>query len=148
MHTFLLPLLQTSRAVHLWDVLFGNPGRISPQMFDNIKMEVFFAGALLALLCLGIAILISNGIEYEKGDRPTDPKKRRIAFYVLGLVAIILLFAISSFSVTSLKGRQAEEFQQVMLISIVVNALIYFVLGFALSKMFSSRKIGTWFPSK
>jgi hypothetical protein len=111
-------------------------------------MEVYIGGAIIALLCLGIAILISNSIAYEAGTKPKDARKRRIAFYVMGIIAMILLFAISSFSVTSLRGRQADEFQTVLLISVVVNALVYFVLGFLLSKIFSSSKLGTWFPSK
>lgn len=146
MHTI---LLQTSRrSVHLWDVLFGDPGRITSSAFENIKTEVFIAGALLALLCLAIAWLISNSIAYEAGKNPRDPFKRRLAFIIIGVVAIVLLFAMSSFSVTNLRGRQMEEFQQVMLISIAINALIYFLLGFALSKMMPRSKFGTIFPSK
>ena len=67
---------------------------------------------------------------------------------ITGIFAVITLFAISSFSVSSLRGTQLDEFRQVMLYSVIVNALIYFVLGFALSKIFSKSKIGTWFPSK
>ncbi len=142
-------LLQASRkTVHLWDVLFGNPGRISRSAFETIKTEVFVAGALLALLCLLIAWLISNSIPYEAGKNPRDPFKRRMTFIIIGVVAIILLFAMSSFSVSNLKGRQMEEFRQVMMYSIVINALIYFVLGFAFSKIFSKSKFGTIFPSK
>lgn len=141
-------LLQASRSVHLWDFIFGNPGRISQQAFQNIKMEAYIAGAILSLLFLGIAVLISNSIAFEPGTRPRDPRKRRMVFFITGAIAIIFLFAISSFTVTSLRGRQADEFQQVMLLSVVLNALIYFVLGFVLSKVFSASKIGTWFPSK
>lgn len=142
-------LLQASRkSVHLWDVLFGNPGRISARAFDAIKTEVFIAGALLALLCLLIAWLIANSIAYEAGKNPRDPFKRRMAFIIIGVIAVILLFAMSSFSVTNLKGRQMEEFRTVMMYSIVINALIYFVGGFVLSKFLSKSKFGTIFPSK
>lgn len=141
-------VLQASRSIHLWDVLFGNPGQISRTAFDAIKTEAFIAGALLALVCLGIAILIAVAIPYESGRNPSDPRKRRIAFIITGLVAVIALFAISTFSVTSLKGTQAEQFRNTMLISVAINALLYFVGGFALSKIFSKAKIGTWFPSK
>lgn len=141
-------LLQARRSIHLWDVLFGNPGQINSQAFDAIKTEAFIAGALLALIFLGLAILFSQAIAYESGRNPRDPRKRRIVFIVTGLVAVIALFAISSFSVTSLRGTQAKEFQTTMLISVGINALIYFVGGFALSKAFAKSKIGTWFPSK
>ncbi|RMG67011.1 MAG: hypothetical protein D6722_13955 [Bacteroidetes bacterium] len=141
-------VLQASRTLHLWDVLFGNPGRISKTDFDAIKTEAFIAGALLALICLGIAVLISQAIAYESGRNPRDPRKRRLVFIITGLIAVVALFAISSFSVTSLRGTQAEQFRTTMLISVAINALIYFVGGFALSKIFSKSKIGTWFPSK
>lgn len=141
-------LLQARRSVHLWDVLFGNPGRIPKSTFEVIKTEAFIAGAIISLVALGLAMLISSAISYEPGANPKDPRKRRIVFIVTGIIAVIALFAISSFTVTSLKGKQLEEFQQVMLISVIVNALIYFVLGFAVSKIFSRSKIGTWFPSK
>ncbi|RMG26505.1 MAG: hypothetical protein D6730_09005 [Bacteroidetes bacterium] len=142
-------LLQASRkSIHLWDVLFGDPGRIPRSAFETIKTEVFIAGALLAVLCLGIAWLIANSIPYEAGKNPRDPFKRRMAFIIVGVVAIVLLFAMSSFSVTNLRGRQMEEFRQVMMYSIIINALIYFIVGFALSKLLPRSKFGTIFPSK
>ena len=142
-------LLQASRnSIHLWDVLFGNPGRIPREAFEAIKTEVFIFGGLLALLCLLIAWLISNAIPYEEGKNPKDALKRRIVFAVIGVIAIITLFAMSSFSVTNLRGRQLEELRQVMLYAVLINALLYFLLGFALSKLRPRSKFGTIFPSK
>ncbi|GAB4402356.1 MAG: hypothetical protein OHK0039_00260 [Bacteroidia bacterium] len=141
-------ILQARRAVHLWDVLFGDPGRIQSSTFDSIKNEAFIAGALLALVALGLAILISSLIAYEPGKNPKDPRKRLIVFIIIGLVTVVALFAISTFTPTVLKGTQLSEFRQTMYISVVINALLYFVLGFALSKMLPKTKIGTWFPSK
>ena len=40
------------KTVHLWDILFGKPGRIQSSNFEMIKTEVFIFGALLALICL------------------------------------------------------------------------------------------------
>ena len=144
MHSILLQV----KTPHLWDLLFGDPGRITRRAFENILTEVYIAGAIIAIFFLLFAIFISNSINYETGVAPKDPQKRRIVFYVLGILAIITLFAISTFSVTELSKMQEEQFKRTSFIAIGINALIYFVGGFALSKIFSNKKLGSWFPSR
>ena len=74
-----------SRSYHLWDLLFGDPGRITRGNFEAILIEVYIAGAAIAILFLLLAILFSNSIAFEPGVNPKDPRKRRITFYVLGV---------------------------------------------------------------
>ncbi|MCP3932203.1 MAG: hypothetical protein GY705_24290 [Bacteroidetes bacterium] len=141
-------ILLQAKTPHLWDLLFGDPGRISRKAFEAILVEVYIAGAIIAVLFLLLAILVSNAISYDTQSPPRDPRKRRIAFWVFGIITIILLFFIGTFSVTEMSKLQAEQFQKTTYIAIGINALIYFVGGFILSKLFPRSKIGTWFPSR
>ena len=61
---------------------------------------------------------------------PETPGKEELLSSLIGIIAILGLFFISSFSVTNLKGRQMEEMRQVMLYAVLVNALTLFHIGF------------------
>ncbi|MDX2246888.1 MAG: hypothetical protein SF052_08950 [Bacteroidia bacterium] len=141
-------LLQTSRVIHLWDLIFDNPANVTPKMVDNLKLEVYFSGVLFAILFLGIAMLIAFLIPHEPGKNPTDPGKRRIGLLFMGILVVVLMFVISLLITSDLTGKKAAELQQAALISVAISGILYFVLAFVMSKVFRKTKLGTWFPSK
>ena len=134
--------------VHLWDLIFGDPGSVSPRMLDNLKMEAYIGGIVVAVVMLGIAALIAFQIPYEPGKNPRDPRKRRVWMIVLGVITLILLFIISILATNELTGRKADELQQATLIAVGISTVLYFALAFVLSKVFRRTKLGTWFPAK
>lgn len=141
-------LLQTTRVIHLWDLIFDNPGNVSATMLDNLKMEAYFTGILFSIVFLGIAMLIAFLIPHEPGKNPQDPRKRRIWLLVMGILLVILMFVISMLITSDLSGKKAAELQQAALISVVISGVLYFLMSFGLSKAFRKTKLGTWFPSK
>ncbi|MEZ4826407.1 MAG: hypothetical protein R3C61_08950 [Bacteroidia bacterium] len=141
-------LLQTSRVIHLWDLIFDNPGTVSATMLDNLKMEAYLTGIVFSIVFLGIAMLIGFLIPHEPGKNPTDPRKRRIWLLVMGVLLVILMFVISMLITSDLTGKKAAELQQAALISVAISGVLYTLMAFGLSKAFRKTKLGTWFPSK
>lgn len=141
-------LLQITRAVHLWDLITGDAGKISRTALDNLKLEAYMGGAIIALVFLAIAILIAFMVPYEPGKNPRDPQKRRMWMIIMGVLVLVGLFVVSLLATRTLSGRQADIIQQASLISVAVNTILYFVLAFVLSKIARKTKLGTWFPSK
>lgn len=117
----------------------------------TLKTETFIAGVILAILFLLITwAVVTFFIAYEGGKDDRSGGKRRIVFYIVGFVNIVLLFAINTFHVSKAvtKVSLQKDFTTTNIIAIIICALVYFVGGFALSKVFKSAKIGTLFPSR
>jgi len=133
----------------LFRIIGGERVPITSGNWQQLQLEVFVFGAIIAVVFLLIAWLISNSIAFEEGKDAKDARKRRVAFIILGVIAIILLFFINSFVVTeNLKGAQEKRFVQVNVIGIIIDALVYFVGGFITSKIFKNTKWGTIFPTR
>lgn len=133
----------------LYDLFTGKNIKITARNFDALQTEAFIFGAIIAIVFLLIMWLVSAMIPYEGGSNPQDAKKRRIAYVVIGIIAIIALFMINTFHVQNFITRSGlkSDFTRVNIIGIIIDALVYFVGGFALSKIFKNKSIGTIFPS-
>lgn len=127
-------------------------------------MSIYLIGVVAAVAFLLIAILVANLIKFEPGSHPKDPQKRRIWFWILGVLAVITTFVLLYFvfmpaSAESLKEvgllKKTADFDAYKLkfntynknfpIATGVCFVVYVVIGFILSKVFKSKKIGNWF---
>ncbi len=94
------------------------------------------------------AILASSMIAFEGGKNPQDAKKRRIWFIVIGILATVGFFCYNFFVVSGKivpVPMLQDKFMMCCAISTVVVLLVYFALGFALSKILKKSKFGTIF---
>jgi sulfoxide reductase heme-binding subunit YedZ len=111
-------------------------------------MTAYIFGTVSAALFLLIAALISLSIKYEGGANPTDPKKRKMWFYIMGILNPVVFFLLGSFVLAPDANNNAvehDDFINALPIATGVGLVVYFVLGFILSKMFKNGKLGNWF---
>lgn len=130
-----------------------------PRVLPDINM--FVVAIVCALGFLLLAILISRLIKYEAGSNPKDPRKRRLWFWILGVLAVILAFVLLFFVIpvpveaidwTKFTPKQKQEYDTLMAhytmmagIATGTCFVVYVVLGLILSKIFKTKKIGDWF---
>lgn len=113
--------------------------------------NTYLLAVISALVFIGIAILISQIIAYEGSKNARDSVKRRVWFFVIAAIDIILFFGYNYFLVKNkIKPVPALQDQFLMHSAIAtgVTLLVYFGLGFLLSKLMKRGKFGTIFPSK
>ena len=60
-------------------------------------LTVILVGVLSALVFLLLAMLVANMIKFEPGSNPRDPQKRKLWFWVLGVLATVLAFVLLYF---------------------------------------------------
>jgi len=121
--------------------------KLSLRDVDGLITNTYMLAIVTALVTLGIAILISNSIAYELSEKPKDPRKRKIIFWVIAIVTPILFYVYNLFLVIPniKKGPALDKFFMTSAISPVVSLVTFILVGFILSKIFKSKKIGTWF---
>ena len=121
--------------------------KLSLRDVDGLITNTYMLAVVTALVTLGIAILISNSIAYELSEKPKDPRKRKIIFWVTAIVTPILFYVYNLFLVIPniKKGPALDKFFMTSAISPVVSLVTFILVGFILSKIFKSKKIGTWF---
>jgi uncharacterized membrane protein len=120
------------------------------RQLEALISETYVIAIIVLLLFLGTVILISNSIAYEGGKNPKDPAKRRTWFIVLGLIAPTLFFLFNYLYVkTTIENVALQaKFSNTNVIATIVIFLLYFVIGFLLSKILKNSKFGTIFPTK
>lgn len=130
-----------------------------PKVFGDVNM--FVTAAVCAVGFLLLAILISSLIKYEPGSNPKDPRKRRLWFWILGVLAVILVFVLLFFVIpvpvdaidwTNFTPGEKKNYENAMAhytmmagIATGTCFVAYVVLGLILSKVFKNKKIGDWF---
>ena len=106
----------------------------SAYMWSFVVMAAFFL----------LAVLIANMITFKPGN--TGVTQRRVWFWILaigtGIISFLINYGIGS-GIT-VPNIQSSYFMHSGIAS-GVSVVIFIVLGFALSKVFSKSKIGTWF---
>jgi amino acid transporter len=130
-----------------------------PKVFGDVNM--FVTAAVCAVGFLLLAILISSLIKYEPGSNPKDPRKRRLWFWILGVLAVILVFVLLFFVIpvpvdaidwTNFTPGEQKKYADAMAHYMMMAGIatgtcfvVYVVLGLILSKVFKNKKIGDWF---
>lgn len=106
----------------------------SAYMWAFIVMAVFFL----------LAALVANLIQYKPNDPGTS--SRRVWFWIFcaltGVVGFSIDYAIGSHIQVP---TQQSNFMTHAAIATGVAVVVYIILGFIVSKIFSSSKVGTWF---
>tara|TARA_A100001388_G_C28772362_1_gene504733 strand:+ start:1837 stop:2238 length:402 start_codon:yes stop_codon:yes gene_type:complete len=121
--------------------------KLSLRDIDGLITQTYVFAVVVAIVALGVAILISNSIAFEFSEKPKDPRKRKIVFWLIAVISPILFYGYNLFLVTPniKKGPAAAEFFMTGALSPVVTLVTYVVVGFLLAKIFKTKKIGTWF---
>lgn len=91
-----------------------------------------------------IAVLVANLILYKPNNPGTTT--RRIWFWVLAVLTPIVGFLINSYIASGIEvPTQKTAYLMHSGIGAGVGLVLFILLGFILSKIFSNSKIGTWF---
>jgi len=108
---------------------------------------VYIIAVVAALLFVLIAALISNAIKFEGGARPKDPAKRKIWFWVIGILAPVANLLFGLFVYYFPQGNSYAKSKLITAIGIgsAITFIVYLLLGFILSKLFKNGKLGNWF---
>lgn len=108
---------------------------------------IILAIVVLAVMVL-IAAFISNVIKYESGANPKDAGKRKIVFWVVGILVPAIIYVLGAFVLAPAADDDPiiyGEFITQLSIATAVGFVLYIIIGFAMSKMFKTKKIGNWF---
>lgn len=108
---------------------------------------VYIIAIVAALFFILIAAVISNAIKYEGGSRPKDPAKRKMWFWVMGVLAPVANLLFGLFIYYFPEGNSFAKSKLISAIGIgsAVTFIVYLLVGFILSKMFKNGKLGHWF---
>lgn len=110
-------------------------------------VSAYVIGIVVFVIMLLIAAIVANAIAYQPGTNPSDPGKRKMWFWILGVLTPVLTFVLSYFIVyTGIKMKTVQEsYMTAMCISTAISFVLYVAFGFALSKIFKHGKLSNWF---
>ena len=118
---------------------------------DGLISNTYILAIVAALVFVGIAILISSMIAYQGGKNPTDAKKRRVWFWITGIIAAAAFFCYNYFYVSGTivpTQMLQDKFFTHTAIATGVTLATFVLIGFMASKLMKKGKFGTVFPSK
>ena len=121
----------------------------TPAQLDTLSIQTYIFGAIVGACFLMIASLISIAIKFEGGAYPKDPGKRRMWFWILMALSFSTFFLYNmSMVALTVAPNLHSKFMMTNIIGSSISFVTYFILGFIMSKSFSTGKLGNWFPSK
>jgi uncharacterized membrane protein len=95
-------------------------------------------------VCFGFAVISANMILYKSNN--TGVTKRRIWFWALCVATGVVSYLINSYISSGITvPTKKTEYDMHSAIAAVCVIVVYFILGFVLSKVCKNSKIGTWF---
>lgn len=123
----------------------------TPADLTAATVSTYVYAAIVAVVCVLLMIVIANAIPSETGARDNSGKTRRLWFFLIMVLALIAPLAIDYF--IYLKPTRAlnfiNKYMMQMCISAVVSAALYFIIGFVICKMQSTKnKLASIFPKK
>lgn len=111
-----------------------------------ISAYILGIGALI--VCLFLAIIVSNCIKYEAGSDPKDGAKRRMWYWIFCVICLVLSFVLPYafvFQGIKVPSKQTQYLIH-MAISTGLMTILYIVFGMLISKVFSKHgKLSNWF---
>jgi len=111
---------------------------------------VYIISVVAALVFIIIAALISSAIKFEGGARPKDPGKRKMWFWIMGILAPIANLLFGLFVYYFPQGNNYAKSKLITAIGIGsgICFVVYVVVGFILSASIKNGKINNWFHHK
>jgi len=110
----------------------------------------YMLASAFAIIMIGIAFLIGKLISVDLSPNRKDTKKRRIVYWTL-LVLTPILFYLYNFMIVIPNIKKGPAFSKFFIhgaLSALAALIIYFIVGFVLSKAFKNTTLGHWFPTK
>ncbi|MFZ4589962.1 MAG: hypothetical protein ACOYN6_03130 [Ignavibacteria bacterium] len=121
----------------------------TPAELNGLIIETYIIAIIVAVVFMGIGILVSNLIPYEGGVNPKDQMKRRVLYIIIGFLAISGFFMYNQLSVVkNIVLSLAGKFTTTVIIATAAVFIIYFGLGFVVSKLMKTSKFGTVYNFK
>lgn len=110
------------------------------------SITAYTVSAIITLVILFIAAIIANLIKFEGGSKPKDPKIRKRWFWILCLVNPVLIFLLGFFVfMPDGNMRVVKNYIGALCIGTAAGFILYILLGFILSRLFTNGKLGHWF---
>jgi len=99
-----------------------------------------------ALLFLLLSAILANAIKYEGGSHPSDPKSRKLWFWILAGLNPVICFLMGYYVFKpDANIMVVNNYISALSIGTAIGFVLYILLGFILSKVFANGKIGHWF---
>lgn len=111
-------------------------------------MNVYVISVISAVVVLLISALIANLIKFEGGSNPKDPKKRKVFFWIIAILAPVLTYVLGAFVIypdPNMDLSAYEDHMNLLPIGSIISLVIYILLGFAISKISRNGKLSNWF---
>jgi sulfoxide reductase heme-binding subunit YedZ len=120
----------------------------TPRDLSALATRSYLIAAVVALGFLVAAAITANAITYEGGPRPADPGKRRLSFWALGVTATVGFLGYAMLVLgPSVAANLQPRFMRATAIGAAEVFAVYVVVGFVISKIFATGKVGNWFSS-
>lgn len=111
---------------------------------ETTPITAYIVSACVMIVLFLISTIIANMIAHRPGGG--DITKRRIWFWVLGVLTPVIAFAINFYISTDIEVPTTKTTYLTQSgIASAVSLVIYILIGFILSKLFNRTKLGTWF---
>lgn len=99
---------------------------------------------VIMVVCFFLALIFSNQVQYTAKNSGTSTRK--IIFWVFAALTLIIplcvnMWIASDITVPAIKGQYT--YHTIWAAGIVF--VVYVLAGFAVSKLFPTKKVGTWF---
>jgi sulfoxide reductase heme-binding subunit YedZ len=116
---------------------------------EALQTKTFTMCALIGIGAMLLAAALSQAVKYEGGNRPADPQRRRVILYGVMLASAAGVFAYNAIMVAPTVAKNLiPRFNTMSYIGFAITLVVYFVSAFAMSKIFSTGKLASWFPTK
>ena len=130
-----------------FSILLIVPKKMNLRDIDGLITNTYMFAVVAAIVMLGLAILVANSVKNQPGPKPRDAAKRKLWFWILGIITPIIFYAYNLILVMpNIKaGPAMNKFAMHSALSPVVSIVIYIALGVTISKIFKRKKVGSWF---
>ncbi|WP_316826430.1 hypothetical protein [Pedobacter miscanthi] len=108
--------------------------------------SAYIISIITALIFLLLSAIIANAIKFEGGSNPKDPQARKTWFWILAILnpAVCFLLGYYAFKPDA-NIMVVNNYVTALGIGTAIGFILYIIIGFVMSKIFTTGKIGHWF---
>ena len=130
-----------------FSILLIVPKKMNLRDIDGLITNTYMFAVVTAIVMLGLAILVASMIQYQSGANPKDRMKRKMWFWILGIITPIIFYVYNlTLVMPNIKaGPAMNKFFTHSALSPVLAFAIFVILGVIVSKIFKRKKVGNWF---